>query len=378
MTIIKPLTLYFLLLFALGCSSGSKEISTTPGPETSISEAELQKVYEEIKTPFKYGLVKVPPSNDLKMDCPTVFRKDGKWYMMYLIFGGRGYETWLAESEDLLHWEDKGKVMSFSDSTDWDSNQKAGYLALQEMVWGGSYELQPYQGQYWMSYIGGNSRGYEAGMLSIGMAYTAGDPSTAHEWDRLQTPVLSPKDQDVRWWDNSTQYKSSVIWDKERHTGHPFIMYYNARGDSIHPAKGAERIAMAVSDDMKVWKRYGDAPLINHHKGISGDAYIQQWGDYYIMFYFGAFWPDREEISAFNRFALSKDLIHWTDWSGPDLIRPSETYDELFAHKSFVVKHEGVVYHFYCAVNNKEQRGIAVATSKDLGTSEQHFLPIEE
>jgi hypothetical protein len=30
-----------------------------------------------------------------------------------------------------------------------------------------------------------------------------------------------------------------------------------------------------------------------------------------------------------------------------------------------VVKYKGVVYHFYCAVNNKDQRGIAVATSVD-------------
>jgi hypothetical protein len=57
--------------------------------------------------------------------------------------------------------------------------------------------------------------------------------------------------------------------------------------------------------------------------------------------------------------------VHWTDWNGPDLIAPSEPYDELYAHKSFVVKWKGVVYHFYCAVNKKEQRGIAVATSKE-------------
>ena len=42
-----------------------------------------------------------------------------------------------------------------------------------------------------------------------------------------------------------------MIRDKEKLTGHNFIMYYNARGDSLNPAKGAERIAMAVSNDMK-------------------------------------------------------------------------------------------------------------------------------
>lgn len=81
---------------------------------------------------------------------------------------------------------------------------------------------------------------------------------------------------------------------------------------------------------------------------------------------------------AFNRFAVSNDLIHWKDWEGDDLIKSSEEYDAMFAHKSFVVKHDGIVYHFYCAVNKKEQRGIAVATSTDLGQSEMKFVPLEK
>ena len=70
----------------------------------------------------------------------------------------------------------------------------------------------------------------------------------------------------------------------------------------------------------------------------------------------------------------SKDMVNWTDWTGDNLIEPSEPYDELYAHKSFVLKHKGVVYHYYCAVNKKEQRGIAVATSKDLGKSNINFI----
>jgi hypothetical protein len=38
-----------------------------------------------------------------------------------------------------------------------------------------------------------------------------------------------------------------------------------------------------------------------------------------------------------------------------------------------VIKHDGVVYHFYCAVDAADNRGIAVATSKDLGTSTLRF-----
>jgi len=338
-----------------------------------VSEKAMQSVYQEVKTPFKYGLVMVPPSNDKKMDCPSIFRKNGKWYMVYILFDGRGYETWLAESGDLLHWDTKGRLMAFSDSAAWDANQKAGYIALGSMKWGGTYQWQPYKGKYWMSYFGGNSTGYEKGLLSISMAWTKQDPSKVHHWQRLGRPVLMSTDKDVRWWENHTQYKSTVIRDKEKHTGHPFIMYYNANGDSLSRTRGAERIGMAVSDDMVHWERFLKDPVLDHHQGITGDPVIQKIGNLYVMFYFGAFWKNKG--GAFNRFACSYDLIHWTDWKGADLIAPSEDYDNMFAHKSFVLKYKGVVYHFYCAVNKSDQRGIAVATSRDLGSSNLDFVP---
>jgi predicted GH43/DUF377 family glycosyl hydrolase len=345
-------------------------VRAQPG-DAKVSPERMNQVYEAVKTPFKYGLIMVPPDNSKKIDCPGIFRKGGNWYMVYLIFDGRGYETWLAKSDNLLEWTTLGKILSFSDTTAWDWNQKAGYLALQNSRWGGNYRLTRYEGNYWMSYFGGNTKGYEAGILSVGIARTAGNPEIPHEWEGLDHPVLSVKDQDVRWWENSTMYKSSVIRDKKKNTGNPFVMFYNARGDSLKPDRGAERIGMAVSQDMIHWQRYLKNPVINHHRGISGDAYLQKMGDLWVMFYFGAFWKDRP--NAFNRFACSYDLIHWTDWEGADLIAPSEPYDELFAHKSFVLKYKGIVYHFYCAVNKKEQRGIAVATSKDLGKSSKHF-----
>lgn len=342
--------------------------------QTAVPAATMQAIYEEVKTPHKYGLVLVPPDDSKKMDCPTVFRKNDTWYMTYLIYGGRGYETWLAKSDDLLHWEHLGRIMSFSDTTTWDANQKAGYLALLDPKWGGSYKLNRYQGKYWMSYFGGSARGYEAGLLSLGMAHTDKDPTRAHEWQRLPQPILKSTDPDAAWWENRKQFKSTVLRDKKQLTGYPFVMYYNANGDSAVnniKTRWYERIGMAVSRDMVNWKRIGQEPLVHHPAGITGDPILQKIGKVWVMFYFGAFWQDRP--GAFNRFACSYDLLNWTDWTGPNLIESSEPYDAQFAHKSFVLKHKGVVYHFYCAVNKKDQRGIAVATSKDLGRSTISF-----
>ena len=341
--------------------------------QQTVPDSVMQQVYDEVKTPYKYGLVIVPADNEKKVDCPTVFRKGKSWWMTYLIFNGRGYETWLAKSPDLLHWSTLGRVLSFSDTTDWDANQKAGYAALEDNTFGGSYALQKYKGKYWMSYFGGSSTGYEKGLLSIGMAYTEKDPTVPHDWNRLGHPVLSPVDSSVSWWDNHVQYKETVIWDKTGLTGHPFVMYYNANGDSVDKKRGAERIGMAVSDDMIHWRRLGGDPVLNHGPGITGDPDIQKIGNVYVMFYFGAFWKTGTS-GVFNRFACSYDLVHWTDWTGSKLIQASEPYDEVFAHKSFVVKYKGVVYHFYCAVNKPGQRGIAVATSKDMGKSMVDFV----
>lgn len=334
----------------------------------------MKGIYEEVKTPYKYGLVVVPPDDSKTADCPSVFRKNGKWYMAYIVFDGRGYETYLASSKDLINWKTLGRIMSFSkDSTDWDANQKAGYISLHDYKWGGKNKMRKFKKRYWMSYLGGNLKGFETLPLSIGMAFTQGKNTTGHEWDRLENPVLSSKDSDVRWWEKITLYKSDVIWDKKKRLGTPFVMFYNANGEKDNINRGTERIGMALSDDMVNWKRFGSEPILDHHKGITGDPQIQKIGNVWVMFYFGAFWPVGKPDGAFDNFACSYDLKNWTDWTGHRLIVPSEPFDDQYAHKPYVIKHKGIVYHFYVAVNKKDQRGIAVATSKNIGKSEKSF-----
>ena len=44
----------------------------------------MQQIYEESRTPYKYGMVVAPPDNHHKYDCPTVFRHGDKWLMTYV------------------------------------------------------------------------------------------------------------------------------------------------------------------------------------------------------------------------------------------------------------------------------------------------------
>ena len=332
-----------------------------------VSQEVMQTIYQEVKTPYKYGIV-LHGEDGKKIDCPSIFRYRDNWYMVYIIFNENGYETALAKSDDLLNWEKLGKILTFKEET-WDANQAAGYITLQDHKWGGSYELQQYAGRYWMSYLGGALKGYETDPLSIGIAWTD-TPNKPSEWHRIkENPVLNCNQPDTRDFEKQTLYKSHIIYDKQQRLGYPFVMFYNGKqkGDWI------ERIGTAVSKDMIHWLRYGDSPVIDNYKGISGDPQITKIGNIWVMFYFGAFWQPK----AFDTFACSYDLVNWTKWQGPHLIEPSEPWDEKYAHKPWVIKYEGIVYHFYCAVGD-QGRVIALATSKDLLKDDHNINAVKE
>jgi predicted GH43/DUF377 family glycosyl hydrolase len=321
----------------------------------------MQHIYDEVKTPYKYGVVIKGIDPDELVDSPSIFRSGGRWYMMFVAsVKNTGYQTWLARSDDLLTWERLGKVLSFSQPGNWDAWQADGGVSLCDYTWGGSAELEKYGGKYWMSYIGGAEQGYEPDPLSIGMA-TSICPTEAKEWLRYEhNPVLGPHQPDVRAFEQQTLYRSQIIRDQTNSLGWPFVMFYNGKIKG-----GYEKIGMAVSNDMLHWTRYGHEPVISNgddkQYGISGDPQIVRIGDVWVMFYFGASWRPK----AFDTFACSYDLVNWAKWDGPNLIDPSEPFDEQYAHKPWLVKWNGVVYHFYCAVGN-QGRVLALATSKEL------------
>ena len=334
-------------------------------PEGRVVDAgTMRQIYDEVKTPFKFGVViKGAGTNEL-VDCPSIFRSCDHWYMLYVAITNKvGYQTFLARSDDLLHWEKLGKILSFGQTNAWDAWQADGGIALCDYRWEGSHELEKFDGKFWLSYIGGAKQGYETDPLSIGMAWTR-KPEWPREWGRVKTnPVLGPKQPDAREFETKTLYKSQIIHDENQSLGWPFVMFYNAKYKN-----GYEQIGMAVSRDLVNWSRYGTNSVIVNGEakknGITGDPQIVKIGDVWTMFYFGAGWKPK----AFDTFACSYDLVHWTQWDGAHLVEPSEPYDQTYAHKPWVVKWNGMVYHFYCAVGD-EGRVIALATSRDLKIS---------
>ena len=72
-----------------------------------VPDEVMKEVYERIKTPYKWGPV-VKFEREL-CDSPAVFRYNGKWYMSFIKIDkdvkSSGYDSHLAVSDDLLHWE---------------------------------------------------------------------------------------------------------------------------------------------------------------------------------------------------------------------------------------------------------------------------------
>ena len=176
---------------------------------------------------------------------------------------------------------------------------------------------------------------------------------------RLPDPILRPEDPDGRPFETRTLYKSYMFAYEARVTGYPYVNIYNAKGED-----NRERIFLAVSEDGEHFERYGDRAVLDCTQRepstlITGDPQIIRLGDLYVMLFFRL----NAGEGAFDTFACSYDLVSWTVWDGAPLIAPEEPWENVHAHKPWFIRHGGVNYHFYCAVNDKGERFIAVAHS---------------
>ena len=326
----------------------------------------MEEIYEKIKTPYKYGAV-LKFDKEL-CDSPAVFRHNGRWYMSFIKIDKEvktsGYDSHLAVSDDLVNWEYLFKTMERQDDGSWDSKQRALYAAFIDNDIYGSYEIEPIDGKYYFAYLGGALDGYETDPLAIGLCYTE-DINDPKSYTRVSSerPILAPNDPDCRKGETKTLYKSHMFRDEKKITGYTFVNAYNAKDDTHK-----ESIFLAVSDDGVTWERYGDRAVIvddseKQNININGDPQIFKIGDVYVMFYFIAC---DGCTYAYETFACSYDLQHFTKWQGEPLIKPTEDWDDLFAHKPCIAFKDGVLYHYYCACNNIGERFIALATSEEL------------
>ncbi len=326
-----------------------------------INNDVLRKIYEKVKTPYKYGaVVRIA---DCYCDSPVVFKHNNAFYMTLVEIDAKcehGYRTKLLKSDNLKGWTEVGYILT--ENYGWDSAQTGGYAQFIDNEFGGSNEIKAVDGKYFVGYLGGSKNGYETDPLWIGLA-TCSDIDDPNSYHKLPKPILTTLDADCREEESVTLYKSDMFIDEKFTLGHRYVCAYNAKR-----ADGKESIFLAVSDDGYVWKRHGDRAVISVSEcddciRINGDPQIVVMDGVYVMFYFVY---DQVHGKAWNTFAVSEDLMHWVKWQGQPLVQSQYEWENVYAHKQWILSESGVVYHFYCAVNDKNERFVALASSLDL------------
>ncbi len=306
---------------------------------------------------------------DVKMtDVPTVFQIPGdpKWYMTFIGFDGKGYQSFIAESEDLVNWTNRRLAMGYGPEGAFDHGGVVLGAYLYE-----SYDIKALRtlkkkdGTYWSLY-GAYPRqgGYELRPGYEGVA-SSKDGLT---WGRAKDePILSVHQEDCAEWERSCIYQPWLV----EHEGKYFNLY-NAANGSI------EQMGLAMSDDLLEWKRHPHNPVIpngpkgSYNEQFSSDGKVFRDSDHWISFFFGVGKGGAHIMAAFSR-----DLHHWT-------VDPEPLYrargnpsglDRQYAHKISLVWNPAneTYYMFYDAVGN-QGRGIGLITSKPL-TQRKHNKP---
>ena len=293
-------------------------------------------------------------------DVPTVFQVPGheKWVMTFIGFDGKGYQSFVAESRDLVTWTDRRLAMGYGPEGSFDY----GGVVLGAYLYD-SYDikaprfLKRKDGKYYTLY-GAYPRqgGYELRPGYEGVAFS----HDGFTWQRARDePILSVHQPDCGTWEKDCSYQPWLV----EHRGTYYDFYNAANG-------GIEQMGLALSRDLLEWKRYAHNPVIPHgpkgsyNEKFSSDGKVFWDNDHWVNFFFGVGQGGAHVMAAFSR-----DLLHWT-------VDPEPLYraggnpsglDKKYAHKISLVWHpaDDTYYMFYNAVGNRG-RGIGLITSKPL------------
>lgn len=292
------------------------------------------------------------------VDVPTVYQLPGddNWYMSFIGFDGKGYQSFVAESDDLVHWGNMRLAMGYGPEGGFDfGGCVIGAFLYEDYDIQARRTLKKKDGKYWSLY-GAYPRqgGYELRPGYEGLACSDDGIS----WRRAKDePILSVHQADCGAWEKDCIYQPWLV----EHEGRYYNFYNAAKGHT-------EQLGLALSDDLLAWKRHENNPVIpvgpqgSYNQSFSSDGKVFRDGDHWMMFFFGVGRGGAHIMAAF-----SDNLIDWT-------VDPEPLYkaggnpsgiDKQFAHKISLVWNpaDEIFYMFYNAVGEKG-RGIGLITSK--------------
>jgi len=293
-------------------------------------------------------------------DVPCVYQLPGQpdtWHMSFIGFNGQGYNSFVAESADLVRWTNPRLAMGFGPTNEFDFGGCVVGAFLYE-----SYDLKAprvlkrQDGRFWTLYgCYPRQGGYELRPGYEGVA-TSED---GLRWCRAKpAPILAVEDPDCGVWEKDCIYQPWLVEDRGR-----FFNFYNAASGGI------EQTGMAFSCDLLNWMRYPANPVVTVRPGgfdeqFASDPKVFRDGDHWTMFYFGV-----GRGGAHIMIAFSRDLVHWAAHPEPLYAAGGHPggLDKQYAHKISLMynpKNE-TFYLYYCACGH-QGRGIGLITSKPL------------
>ena len=316
---------------------------------------------ERYATPFKYGKLVLSAATEKEafdsrsVDCPFLFEHDGRFYMTYIGYDGTGYQTGLASSGNLMDWQREGCILRRDPASPITRYNVAMNWVVRENPLRAPARLKKIRGRYLGAYHAYPNSGYESGAAVIGLCWS----DDLRHWE-LNEPCLHPEDGAA--WERGGLYKPCLVEDGGR-----FYLFYNAK--TAETSRWREQTGVAISTDLRIWKRHERNPIIANggpgspDERFASDPCVLLDGQSWVFFYYGL---DAKGIAR-DLLALGKDRFRPEKAEGILIdVGPPGAVDEVYAHKPSVIYHEDALYHFYCAVAGKypsEVRGISVARS---------------
>lgn len=297
-------------------------------------------------------------NNVTMTDVPTIYQLPGdtNYYMSFVGFDGACYQSFVAQSNDLISWGGHKLAMA-AEGPDEGGVVLGAYLYE-------SYDiemprvLKRLNGKFYSLYGAYSKKGgYEIDPGHQGLASSY----DGLFWNREKNDcILSVFGNDVYDWEKSSIYQPWLV-----ELNGTYYNFYNAK----QMPQWIEQIGLVTSADLHEWTRHKDNPLL----GVSNDGFDEQFCadakvfydndvKHWVMFYFGV-----GKGGAHIMIAFSKNLLHWVRDPLP-LYHSGDNasgLDKSYAHKISIIRSNNVFYMYYCAVG-KEGRGIGLITSEML------------
>lgn len=249
----------------------------------------------------------------------------------------------LAYSDDGITWSKQGQLFTASNTAgSGDQNGVTGPVLIH------------HDGLYHLFYIGLTATGYEGGDRSLMLATS---PSlTDPVWTRQG--VMLDAGPGGNGWHSEDVWHPSIVRDKDT-----WYLFVNASG--VVGAVNAERIGYATATALTgPWTYSTNHVLAAPGSGITGDPSVTKTPGGWRMDYFST-----TVDGASDYYTTTTDVLFPEGWLAHDTQRrtiepgPAGTFDELYAHKPFILHYAGRTFHYYTAVmaaNTNRRIGVAV------------------